>query len=372
MIKNLIGSAAIFLVIFFVGCEPEKDSVKPAETTEANPGQQYQLPKAEEQNIEQTVPDINELVIAETEIIQPIAQRDSQADTNKPQITEPNNTQIVEPNQVQNIAGPNEPNAQQNICEIDIYKKCRDILGNYVNSYGKVDYKVLKRNRADLRSLLDDLAGFDPNIYQSWGTEDKIAFWINVYNLQMLNLIVSNYPIESTAWSRFFNWPPDDIRYIDKKLGGIEIQKFIVMNEQFSPRLIERNFLSQQFNEPAAFFALFHGGQSGPRLLNEPYCGKTLKKQLDDQIKRTVSDTGNFRIEPEKKVVYLHSILEPSWYGNYFISRYGTEKDFKDQPAPVRAVLNFLADYLPAKDVAYLRLENYSVSFVRYNWRLDE
>jgi hypothetical protein len=374
MMKISIKIIAALLLIFVFGCKPKKAGVMSAGGAEKSGQQKYHQPQPEDRNIEKKIPDINKPAVVGTETNQPKFEKDFKVDSNNLKIpqTEPNRMQAVEPNVVQNVRGPNEPNEKGDICEIAFYKKCDQILNNYVSRYGKVDFKALKRNRSELRALLDELPRFDPNIYNSWAREDKIAFWINVYNLQMLNIIVSSYPIESNAWSRFFYWPPDDIRYIDKKVGGIEKQKFIVMDEQFSLREIEEKILSNKFNEPAVFFALFHGGLSGPALLNEPYCGKSLQQQLDYQIRRIVSDAQNFKVEPENKAVYLHSILEPSWYGNYFVSRYDTEKDFKDQSAPVRAVFNFLTKYLPQKDISYLKLGNYTVSFVRYNWRLDE
>jgi hypothetical protein len=383
MIKTLATIIVIFLLVFAAGCKSRKAVAYSQKTKQQGNVQQYQQSQSEKTIIEKIAANSNKRAIVKTETNQPIVQNEPAADTNnlKKPPTEPNNilttepnvaAKIPEPNIVAKIPGPNEPNERADICELVFYKKFQEILNNYVGVSGRVDYKALKRAKTELRAIIDEFARIDPNSYKLWSRDEKISFWINEYNLQMLNIIVSNYPIESSAWSRFFYWPPDDIRYIDKKVGGIEKQKFIIMDEQFSLREIEERILGREFNEPAGFFALYHGGKSGATLSNKPYCGRTLQQQLDYQVKRAISDNQNFRIEPENKTVYLQSYLEPSWYGNYFVSRYDTEKDFKDQPAPIRSVLNFLIKYLPQKDVSYLKLGNYTVSFVRYNWRLDE
>jgi len=283
--------------------------------------------------------------------------------------TEPN-----EPNESQfSKADQNEPNDSNFPPQVDFHEKCAHVLTSYVDGAGFVNYQNLKRKRIELRELLQEFENLDPNEYKSWPKKDKIAFWINAYNIQLLNIIIENYPIESDAFTRFFKWPPDSVRYIDRKVGGIEKQKFSIMNEAFTLERIENRFFHEQFNEPKAFFALFHGGLSGPPLLNKPYYGKTLYQQLENQIRKTLSYSKSFTINTDKHAVYLHAILQPtSWYGRYFLDKYNTDKWFKDQTPEVRAVLNFLTEYLTEQQVNYLKLQNYTVRFSPYNWRLNE
>ena len=235
-------------------------------------------------------------------------------------------------------------------------------LSAYVDSRGMVNYKALKRKRADLFNLLDELSQFDPNEYKAASKEDRLAFWINAYNIKMLSIIVDNYPIESTRLLRIL-WPPDSVRHIDQKIGGIEKQKFIVMGEVFTAEEIEQRFIYKQFNEPRAFFALTHTSISSPTLRNEPYTGKKLNEQLNDQIKKYLADSSNFQIDRNKQKIYLPAILQDSWYGRYFTEKYGTDKKFKDQPPETAAVLNCIIKYLPSDDASFLELKNYTVDF---------
>ena len=250
----------------------------------------------------------------------------------------------------------------------DFHDKCAGILGQFVDDKGKVNYKMLKRKRPELRGLLDEFAALKPSQYNSWPKEDKIAFWINVYNIQMLNIIVSNYPIQSLRIMRLF-WPPTSIRHIE---GIWSKYKFIVMDEEFTLREIEQRLFRREFTEPRVFFAISYASASGPALRNEPYYGRKLSRQLDEQVKEFLSSPRAFKIDRKKQKVYLSAILKSTWYGRQFISGYGTDKKFKDKEPAVRAVLNFATNYIPQQDVSFLETGNYSIEYIAYDWRLNE
>ncbi len=246
--------------------------------------------------------------------------------------------------------------------------ECAFIFKDFVSDKGTVDYKQLKRKKLELNKLFDDLRNFDPNEYKKWSKEDKMAFWINAYNLEMLRIIIDNYPIESTRILRVI-WPPDSIRHIS---GIWDQYKFIVMNEEFTLHEIDQQFFREEFKEPRVFLAVTYASQSSPPLRDEPYYGYKLNEQLNDQAKKFLANPLAFKIDREKQKVYLSAVFEPSWYGQYFINKYGTDKKFKDQQPAVRAVLNFITGYISESDVRFLETANYSAEFMNYNWRLNE
>ena len=266
---------------------------------------------------------------------------------------------------------PVEPPAVATVDAVFFHDRCAGILANYVDDKGMVDYKTLKRKRMELRALLDEFDKLDSDIYDLWSKEDKIAFWLNVYNIQLLKIIVDNYPIEASRVFMVF-WPPTSIRHINKKIGGINNQKFIVMDEEFTLNEIEQRFFRGLFGEPRLFLGLSKASVSGPPLRNEPYYGNKLYAQLDDQAGKFLSSPQGFRIDREKKAVYLNAIFRPKWYGNEFISKYGIDKKFKDQESSARAVINFATNYISQRDVTFLEVESYSVRYINYDWRLNE
>ncbi|MHC4456294.1 MAG: DUF547 domain-containing protein [Planctomycetota bacterium] len=256
---------------------------------------------------------------------------------------------------------------------VTFHDKCAYILTNFVNDNGMVDYKNLKRKKPQLNKLFDEFEKLDPKQYNSWPKQDKIAFWINAYNIHLLKIIIDNYPIQSSRLLRVLpGWGPNSIRHIDKNIGGIHKQKFIVMDEEFTLTEIEQRFLRKEFDEPRALLSVHRASLSGPPLRNEPYYGQKLYQQLDKQAKKLLSSQRAFRIDREKKIVHLSALLEPEWFGKDFIRKYGTNKKFKDQKPAVSAVLNFASKYISKQDVSFLETENYSVKFINYDWRLNE
>ena len=253
----------------------------------------------------------------------------------------------------------------------DYYDKYTVFLKKYVDDNGMVDYTKLRRKRSEIKDLLNYFARLKTKTYQSWSKEDKIALWINAYNIQTLNVITKNYPIESSRFMRVL-WPPTSIRHIDRNIGSIKKQKFIVMDEEFTLEEIEQRFLHEQFDEPRALLAITHASLSSPILRNEPYSGAGLDKQLDEQVRKFLSSEKGFRIERDKGIVAFSAIFQASWHGTYFVNKYNTNKKFKNYETTQRAVLNFVSKYVSQKNVNYLELENYEITFIKYDWRLND
>jgi hypothetical protein len=304
---------------------------------------------------------------------------------------EPNSseTAAVDSNQAETVAeGPKlpepnaaEPNAQKSDSnrpakpkgpvKVTFHEKCAPIFKKFVNEKGMVDYRKLKLKTVELRELLGEFERLDHNDYLSWPEKDKIAFWINLYNIQTLKIIVDNYPIKPWRPDLIW-WSPTDIRHIQKSIGGIEQQKFPVMSEIFTLGEIEDRFFLKEFDEPRIFFAICSATLASPPLRNEPYYGKRLDQQLDYQARKFLADRRGFRIDKGKSRVHLYALLQPSIYGDHFKKKYVTEKKFKDQKPAVRAVLNFITKYISRSDASFLETHNYTVRFIKYDWRLND
>jgi hypothetical protein len=268
-----------------------------------------------------------------------------------------------EPNNVE----PNEPKLSQTVT---FHDKCTEVLKNYVDDDGMVDYKTLRRKRLELKALLQEFDNLDPNQYRNWPKEDKIAFWLNAYNIQMLKIITDNYPIKSSRILRLYpGWGPNSILHIK---GIWTDNKFLVMDEEFTLSEVDKRFFRKEFNDPRTFFAISNASLSSPPLRNEPYYGHKLNKQLDDQVRRFLSNPIAFKIDKEKSRVYLSSIFQSSSYGKEFLSKFAIDKKFKDQPPATRAVLNFITNYVSDDKVSFLEIGNYSVKFMKYDWTIND
>jgi hypothetical protein len=284
------------------------------------------------------------------------------------QVTEPNEPEKGEPNQP-------EPNAITPRPVVTFHDKCNSILSKFVDDEGMVDYAKLKLKRTQLDALLHEFAKLDRDEYKRWVKEDKIALWINAYNLQMLKIIVRNYPIKSSRFLRLM-WPPTSIRHIEPTDAiGVkkwDRHKFLVMDEEFTLSEIERELFRKGFNEPRVFLALTQACMSGPPLRNAPYTGRKLNEQLDDQVRKFMTSPRAFKIDRENQKAFLSGLFHPTWYGKDFVKKYDTDKKFKSRTTTVRAVLNFITGYLPPRDKAFLDTEYYTVGYIRFDWRLND
>ncbi len=269
----------------------------------------------------------------------------------------------VEPNNVE----PDDPKLKP---AVSFHDKCADILKTFVDDKGMVDYKTLRRKRLSLKAVLEEFNNLESNVYNSWPKEDKIAFWLNAYNIQMLKIITDNYPIKSSRYLRILpSWGPKSILHIK---GIWTNYKFLVMDEEFTLSEIDKRFFRKEFDDPRIFFAISSASLSSPPLRNEPYYGHKLNAQLDDQVKRFLPSPPGFRIDKEKQRVYLSSLFQSSSYGKEFINKFAIDKKFKDQEPATRAVLNFISNYISVYKVSFLETGNYSVKFMKYDWTIND
>jgi len=244
--------------------------------------------------------------------------------------------------------------------------KYAHVLKNYVDQEGLVDYQGLNESRQDLDDFLLAVNNLPPRTFQGWQDEEKISFWIDVYNAFTLKVILDHYPIKS-SFLKSLKYPKNSIRQI---AGVWDKITFPVMGERMSLDQIEHQILRKEFQEPRIHVALVCAAQSCPPLRQETYEGEMLSEQLDDQTRRFVSGREGFIIDREDNRVYLSSIFK--WYGEDFIGVYEPESGYTGLNQKERAVLSFISQYLPDEDQKYLKDGSYKVKYLDYNWTLNE
>ena len=372
--RLIVFITSLMILVFIAGCAPvESELVESAKTESLN----LEPAKAEPNKVEpdevtpalsepnQIEPDKVEHVYIKPDEITPekaCPERSRRVESVEP---EPNDVEParVEPNDV-------EPNDLKIKPTVSFHDKFADVLKIFVDDKGMVDYKTLRRKRLDIKALLQEFDNLDPNEYRTWPKEDKIAFWLNAYNIQMLKIITDNYPIRSSRILRLYpGWGPNSILHIK---GIWTNYKFLVMDEEFTLAEIDKRFFRKEFDDPRIFFAVFNAGLSSPPLRNEPYYGHKLNEQLDDQARRFLSSPLAFRTDKEKRRVYLSSLFQSSSYGREFISKFAIDKKFKDQEPTTRAVLNFITNYVSRDKVSFLEVGKYSVKFMKYDWTIND
>ena len=198
-------------------------------------------------------------------------------------------------------------------------------------SNGRVNYKAIKNDPSQLNELI--ALGKDVRISTSNAAAYQ-SFWINAYNIHVINAIVANYPTKS----------PLDIKgFFDKttrSVGGKEI----VLND------IENKLLRAKFPKEARFhFVLVCAGLGCPPIISEAYTPGKLESQLQRQTKIAVNNPNFIKVKGNK--VQLSQIFE--WYKGDFTQE-GNEIDYLNK---------FRNEAIPTKA---------KISYYPYDWSLNE
>ncbi len=212
-----------------------------------------------------------------------------------------------------------------------------------------VDYAALAAEAgepgSDYSTLLKDLASFNPETLDS--REDKMAFWINVYNIAAIKTLIDHYPVDSIR-SRKINWLglPWDRKVI--RVGG----------KEYSLGQIENDILLATFKDLRIHFGINCASVSCVNLAPEPYRGNTLIKQVEEQGQQFLADPQKgLRIDREKKIIYLSQIFKFD------------QKDFDRLDG---GALNFILPYLNPQDRELIQKEQFSIDYLDYDWKSND
>jgi len=259
-------------------------------------------------------------------------------------------------------------------CSYDSYAAA---LRTHVDDKGMVSYAALKESPAELHRFVRALAAVDPKTYEAWDEQAKIAFWINAYNALTLKAIIDHHPIQAGLISGLA-YPASSIRQIPGVWDKIQ---FLVMGQKLPLNEIEHGILRRQnkdllekygrFYEPRIHVALVCAAMSCPPLPNVPFVGDRREEQLNDQAKRFLSNSTEFRLDRDAGKVYLSSIFK--WFGEDFVKRHKPDAGFASGNSDAeKAVLHFISGYLSAEDAEYLKTGKFKVEYLDYDWSLNE
>ncbi|WP_447968447.1 DUF547 domain-containing protein [Nitrospira sp. M1] len=209
-----------------------------------------------------------------------------------------------------------------------------------VNLHG-VYYQKLAQDPA-YRNLVNDLETASLSDLRT--TQDKLAFWINVYNIMAVKMVLDHYPVESIKDAGSF------FQAVWKKDVGTVGGKTRTLNE------IEHEIL-RKLSEPRIHVAIVCASVSCPDLRTEAYRVKDLNAQLDDQLQKFLANKDKgLRVNRAKNQVYLSSIFK--WFKEDFDSKGG--------------VIAFITPIAPDDMQATLKNGKLRISYLDYNWDLNE
>lgn len=165
------------------------------------------------------------------------------------------------------------------------------LLEKHVKEGGMVDYKGFIEDKSMLNAYAQLLSDNPPA--DNWTDNEKIAYWINAYNVFTVKLIVDNYPVNSIKdLNPSISIPT--VRSIWTK------EWFQIGGEDFSLDQIEHKILRKDFEEPRIHFAVNCASISCPVLRAEAYEPDRLDAQLDEQARIFLNDETRNLIDTDK------------------------------------------------------------------------
>jgi len=227
-------------------------------------------------------------------------------------------------------------------------------LVNYRGLKGSTTYKHFKKVASMLRH-------FDPASLQS--REEKLAFWINLYNSLIIDAVIS-FAIKETVWEAGrgifrkaayniggLRYSADDIEH--GILRGNAPHPVIRLPQftQDDPRL--RHTLVPM--EPRIHFTLVCASRSCP--LITVYHAAEIEEELEMATNAFING-GSVLVKPEEGQVSLSRIF--SWY----------QHDFGGRSGVLRFVLRYLMD-TPQKEYFKQNLTKMQIKYQKYDWSLN-
>lgn len=219
-----------------------------------------------------------------------------------------------------------------------------------------VDYRALAAERAALKKTLDGFSAVSEAEFRGWTRNQRLAFLINAYNAFTLELILTRYPdlhtirdlgsIFQSAWKKTFF-----------RLFGAERNLDYIEHE-----LIRA---PGAYDDPRVHVVLVCASVSCPALRPEAIVAERLDAQLDDSMRRFLSDRSRNRYDPVARRLEVSKIFD--WY----------KEDFEQGHRGITSREKLFARYADqladaADDRRAVREGAVAITVLPYDWTLND
>ncbi|HXZ85767.1 MAG TPA: DUF547 domain-containing protein [Myxococcota bacterium] len=210
-----------------------------------------------------------------------------------------------------------------------------DVAGTHV------DYAALKVS-PQWAEVVKSLASCDPERLAT--REEKLAFWVNAYNVLAIDLVASHWPVASIKDIGSFLFP-----VWSKPAGQIH-------GKTYTLDQVETEHV-RALGDPRVHAAINCASTSCPSLAREPYLAASIDAELDHAFAGFVSNRDKgFAIDREANTVRLSSIFK--WFA----------ADFEQQGGALRVI----ARYLGEDDRGWLGMhKDFTIEYMPYDWRVN-
>ncbi len=199
-------------------------------------------------------------------------------------------------------------------------------------SEGLINYQGIVNSPSELNALVDQVGSLNASTLSA---SEKKAFFINAYNISVINGIVQNYPTNS----------PLDIG------GFFDMKKHNIAGEKITLNKLEKEYLLKETGDEKLHFVLVCAAISCPSIAEFAYRPENLEAQILERTQLALSNPEFIRVNEADKMVGLSEIFR--WYTG----------DFKGKADNIIAYLNkYRSQAIP---------EDFKTNYYTYNWSLN-
>lgn len=211
------------------------------------------------------------------------------------------------------------------------YQQVNSFLKKYTKN-GSVSYDQINKSLQDAASIYQNIGAMN---LSSATDNEKIAFYINAYNMIVIYQVSKYYPLKSAM---------DQSGFFDKV-------KHKVAGEMLTLNALEIIKLLRNYKDPKFHFALACAAKGCPKLASFAYFPEQLQKQLDIRTKLALNDNYFIRIDDQNNKVGISMIFK--WY----------QKDFTmDGQSIIKFINTYRTNKIPA---------DYQLDYYPYDWSLN-
>ncbi len=229
----------------------------------------------------------------------------------------------------------------------------------------KINYNSI--SSAEVNSISKEMLALDKNtVMNKFSKSERLAYFINLYNILTIKLIKDNYKTVKKG---------NSIKKIGSVFKGPWDQKFFTLfGKKHTLNDIEHGFIrgdksgfkqsTKEYSDPRIHFAVNCASKGCPALLNKAFTAGSLEADLQKTMVSFLKDRSRNYVKDGKKL-YLSSIFK--WYKKDFsrgLKGYKSLKDF----AAKNAV--YLSD--KPSEIAALKAQKLSIGFSDYDWTLND
>lgn len=217
----------------------------------------------------------------------------------------------------------------------------------------QVDYAGFARQREALSVYLGKMSAVSRVEFDSWPTDEQLAFLLNAYNSWTVEFILTKYPdldsIKDLGSLFQSPWKKSFIPLLGKKRSLDDIEHGLIRG-------------SERYNDPRIHFAANCASIGCPALRAEPYLGTDLQRQLEEATSLFLKDRSRNRLDSQ--VLKVSVIFK--WY----------REDFKKGWKAIESLEQFFAFYagdleLTEEQMKQLTKGKIKIEFLDYDWKLN-